>query len=234
MVIFPGGTGVSGLEVYTWEAADGCHGGSPHLHTACTEGYVVVEGRGELETLTPAGHTRVPLRPGTVAWFTPGTVHRAVNHGGLRVLVVMQNAGLPEAGDAVLTFPPEVLGDADAYRIAASLDPGDPEGSARRRRDLAVEGFQILRDHLTRGDLGPLFELYRQAVELVRPQAAAWRDVVAAGPAAALAATSRQIDALMAGDGGHLREAEVRKLDAPTPDDRAFGMCGRLETYRPA
>ncbi|GGL17679.1 hypothetical protein Sme01_73080 [Sphaerisporangium melleum] len=232
MVIFPGGTGVSGLEVYGWEAADGCHGGSPHLHTACTEGYVVVAGQGELQTLTPAGYTCVPLRPGTVAWFTPGTVHRAVNHGGLRVLVVMQNAGLPEAGDAVLTFPPEVLGDADAYRTAATLDPGDPEGSARRRRDLAVAGFQILRDHLTRGDPEPLFDLYRQAAELVRPQAAAWRDIVAAGPAAALAATSRQIDALVAGDGGHLREAEVRKLDAPAPEDRAFGMCGRLETYR--
>ncbi|WAX78627.1 cupin domain-containing protein [Streptomyces sp. KMM 9044] len=232
MVTFPGGTGLSGLEVYPWEAADGCHGGSPHLHTVCTEGYVVVAGGGELQTLTAQGYTSVPLRTGTVAWFSPGTVHRAVNHGGLRVIVVMQNAGLPEAGDAVLTFPPDVLADADRYRAAATLDPADPEGSARRRRDLAVAGFQTLRDHLADGNPEPLLTLYRQAAALVRPRAAAWRDIVTAGPAAAVAASSRHIDALLESDSSHLREAQVMSADAPAPDDRAFGMCGRLDTYR--
>ena len=32
-------------------------------------------------------------------------LHRAVNDGDLQVVVVMRNSGLPEAGDAVLTFP---------------------------------------------------------------------------------------------------------------------------------
>jgi hypothetical protein len=38
-----------------------------------------------------------------IAWFTPGTVHRMVNGSGLRATVLMQNSGLPEAGDAVFT-----------------------------------------------------------------------------------------------------------------------------------
>ncbi|WP_316959478.1 cupin [Streptomyces sp. TRM68367] len=191
-------------------------------------------GGGELQTRTPSGYTSVPLRAGTVAWFSPGTVHRAVNHGGLRVVVVMQNAGLPEAGDAVLTFPPDVLADADRYRAAATLDPADPEVSARRRRDLAVAGFRTLRDHLVDGAPEPLLTLCRQAAALVQPRAAAWRDIVAAGPAASVAASSRHIDALLEADGAHLRDAQVMAVDAPAPDDRAFGMCGRLDTYRTA
>ena len=78
-------------------------------------------------------------------WFTPGTIHRAVNRGGLEVVVVMQNAGLPEAGDAVMTFPPEVVADPARYAAAAALPPDaedDELGEAvRRRRDLAVDGF---------------------------------------------------------------------------------------------
>ena len=107
MPVFPGGTAVSGLKVYEWAADDGLCGGSPHVHLACTEAYVVVSGEGALQTLTAQGLSEIPLRAGTVAWFGPGTIHRAVNgDGSLRVVVLMQNGGLPEAGDAVLTFPP--------------------------------------------------------------------------------------------------------------------------------
>ncbi|HJP80470.1 MAG TPA: cupin domain-containing protein [Pseudonocardiaceae bacterium] len=125
--IFPGGTGVSGLSVYPWAAEDGVCGGSPHLHLACTEAYVVVGGRGAVQTLTAAGLTETPLSAGTVVWFSPGTIHRAVNHdGALRIVVLMQNSGLPEAGDAV---------------FAGVVD----EASARARRDLAVRGFSNCR-----------------------------------------------------------------------------------------
>jgi mannose-6-phosphate isomerase-like protein (cupin superfamily) len=113
---FPGATGLSEVTIYDWPGADGCAGGSPHMHTASTEAYVVLEGSGRLETLNSDGFTSSPLEPGAVLWFTPGTVHRAINDSGnLRVLVVMQNAGLPENGDAVMTFPPEHLADAEAY-----------------------------------------------------------------------------------------------------------------------
>ncbi|MFD0804404.1 cupin domain-containing protein, partial [Streptomonospora algeriensis] len=121
---FPGGTAVSHLHVYDWPTPDGLAGGSPHLHTASTEGYVVVRGEGALETLSGSGYTRTPLAPGTLLWFTPGTVHRLVNGSGdLELLVVMQNAGLPEAGDAVLTYPPDVLADPDAYARVTAIPP---------------------------------------------------------------------------------------------------------------
>lgn len=52
--------------------------------------------------------------------------------------VLMQNSGLPEAGDAVLAFPPEVVADPERYATAAALPPGTgpaTEAAARRRRD---------------------------------------------------------------------------------------------------
>ncbi len=115
MPLFPGGVAVSGLDVYDWEAVDGRCGGSPHLHTASSEGYVVVGGSGAVHTVSAEGVAEHPLAVGDVVWFSPGTVHRLVNDSELRLVVVMANAGLPEAGDAVLTFPAEVLDDAEAY-----------------------------------------------------------------------------------------------------------------------
>ncbi|GAB3933934.1 hypothetical protein GCM10027614_06000 [Micromonospora vulcania] len=56
-------------------------------------------------------------------------MHRLVNGGGLSIVVLMQNSGLPEAGDAVLTFPPDVLADPAAYAAAAAL----PDGERRAR-----------------------------------------------------------------------------------------------------
>jgi mannose-6-phosphate isomerase-like protein (cupin superfamily) len=105
---FPGATGVTVLDVYDWVAPDGLPGGSAHVHLASTEGYLVLSGAGRLQTLSERGYAQTPLHPGDCLWFTPGTIHRLVNDSELRLLVVMQNAGLPEHGDAVLTFPPRV------------------------------------------------------------------------------------------------------------------------------
>jgi mannose-6-phosphate isomerase-like protein (cupin superfamily) len=235
--IFPGGTAVSGLHVYPWPAADDLCGGSPHVHLACTEAYVVVEGEGALHTLTAAGLVRTPLAPGVVAWFGPGTIHRAVNGDGrLRAVVVMQNAGLPEAGDAVLTFPPEVLADPDAYlRAAALAAPGvshaGDEKSARGRRDLAVEGFSRLSERTAAGDTSALVEFYRQAVALRRDRIAVWRRIWRDGPAEAVRRTEAHFDAIEGGDVAHLLAASLGVRRAPEPEDRAFGMCGRLDTY---
>ena len=118
---FPGATSVSRLSVYDWPTADGLAGGSPHLHTASTEGYVVLGGHGAVQTLSGDGHASHPLAEGDLVWFTPGTVHRLINDGELEILVVMQNAGLPEAGDAIFTFPPEVLAEADYVGSTAGM-----------------------------------------------------------------------------------------------------------------
>jgi len=125
---FPGATAVTVLDVYDWIAPDGLPGGSAHVHLASTEGYVVASGAGRLQTLGERGYAETPLGPGDCLWFTPGTIHRLVNEGDLRLFVVMQNAGLPEHGDAVLTFPPEILADPAAYARAASLPSGAADG----------------------------------------------------------------------------------------------------------
>lgn len=67
----------------------------------------------------------------------------------------MQNGGLPEAGDAVLTFPPAALADRDAYARASAIpgagaDPAAREAAAQARRDLAVEGFGELCERVER------------------------------------------------------------------------------------
>jgi mannose-6-phosphate isomerase-like protein (cupin superfamily) len=118
---FPGATAITVLDVYDWVAPDGLPGGSAHVHLASTEGYVVASGAGRLQTLGERGYAETPLRPGDCLWFTPGTIHRLVNEGDLRLFVVMQNAGLPEHGDVVLTFPSGILADPAAYARAATL-----------------------------------------------------------------------------------------------------------------
>ncbi|MET9929361.1 MULTISPECIES: cupin [unclassified Streptomyces] len=230
----PGAVAVSHLTVYDWPAADGLRGGTPHLHLTCSEGYVVVGGTGSVQTLTATGFRQTPLAAGALVWFTPGTIHRLVNGDGLRVVVLMQNSGLPEAGDAVLTLPPALLADPDAYRSAAVLPPdgteAEREQAARTRRDLAVEGFLGLCETAEAGDPEPLAAFHRAAATLVRPQIAEWRARWERGAAVAAAATAAQLDALGRGDRGHLAEARVRER-RPVEQGR-FGMCGRLDVYR--
>lgn len=231
--LFPGGVAVSSLRVYDWEAEDGLRGGSPHLHTASSEGYVVTAGSGEVHTVSAAGRGIRRLEPGEVVWFSPGTVHRLVNHGGLELIVVMQNAGLPEAGDAVLTFPADVLDDPEAYARAATLPDGTEDeraGAARARRDLALRGYlELLHDLEARG-LPTLAELHARAARLVQPRVARWQKLWESTVAAEAARTRDQLERLADGKPGLLTDAAVERgerRDAP----RAFGMCGRLQTW---
>jgi mannose-6-phosphate isomerase-like protein (cupin superfamily) len=255
--LFPGGTAVSLLAVYDWSGPDGVAGGSAHVHLACTEGYVVVGGRGRLQTLSGDGYAETPLTPLTVAWFSPGVIHRLINDGGLQILVVMQNGGLPEAGDSVLTFPPAQLADPRAYRAAASLPdsatatpaagpgdpataagpgdpataagPSDPATAARARKDLAVAGFVQLRERVAAEGQRALDDFYAAAAALVRGQLPAWREAWEAGPFAAAVRTGNQIGLLASGIHEHLREGRLTVLGPRA--DRGYGMCGRLAAY---
>ncbi|MEV4360004.1 cupin domain-containing protein [Nonomuraea sp. NPDC049625] len=234
--LFPGGTSISDLAVYDWECADGVHGGTPHLHTVSTEAYVVTAGRGEVHTLSAAGFARDRLEAGTVLWFSPGTIHRLVNEDGLRLVVIMQNAGLPEAGDAVLTFPADVLRDRDAYLAAATLPADGSEAeraaAARTRRDLAVTGFQqLLKDVDDRGGQA-LADFHRLAAALVRPRAGSWAELWSGTVEAETERTRRQLAAIADGDPAHLGQAAVVRT-TPRSGPRAFGMCGRLQTWKP-
>ncbi|MYR97590.1 MULTISPECIES: cupin domain-containing protein [unclassified Streptomyces] len=229
----PGAVAVSHLTVYDWPAADGLRGGTPHLHLTCSEGYVVVGGTGSVQTLTATGFRQTPLDPGALVWFTPGTIHRLVNEDGLRVVVLMQNSGLPEAGDAVLTLPPALLAAPDVYGAASALPPdgteAERERAARARRDLAVEGFLALRDAAEAGDPEPLAAFHRAAAALVRPRVEEWRTRWEQGAGLAAVATAAQLDALERGEWDHLAGARVRE-QRPVERGR-FGMCGRLDVY---
>ncbi|MFF2506407.1 cupin [Streptomyces sp. NPDC058067] len=228
----PGAVGLSHLNAYEWEAADGVCGGSPHLHLVCTEAYVVTGGHGAVQTLGPGGYREIPLEPGSLAWFTPGTVHRMVRGGDLRITVLMQNSGLPEAGDAVFTFPPEVLADPDRYAATATLPTRTgprAEAAARKRRDLAVEGYLPLRAALLAGDEAPYLAFQRAAARLVRDKVPGWRELWRAGALAAAERTGAQLTALEAADPTHLAEAGTY---ATGPTRRGgYGMCGRRDEY---
>lgn len=227
----PGGVAVSHLCVYDWPAADGVRGGTPHMHLTCSEAYVVTGGRGAVQTLTTSGYEVTPLAPGTVARFTPGTIHRLVDEGDLRITVLMQNSGLPEAGDAVLTLPPAYLTDPETYaaatRIPADVPRDEQERAARARRDLAVEGYRALREA---SGPEPLAAFHRAAAALVKPRLAQWRARWERGARAAAAATGEQLDRLERGDVSHLADAVVR-AEEPSVYGK-FGMCGRLDVYR--
>ncbi len=232
---FPGATAVSRLRVYDWPTTDGLAGGSPHLHTASAEGYVVLAGRGTVQTLSGDGYAEHALAEGDLVWFTPGTVHRLVNRGGLDILVVMQNAGLPEAGDALMTFPPAVLADPEAYARAATLpsaSSGDDvlAAAARARRDLAIEGSLSLVERVRAEGPAALEGLYAAAASLVADRTAAWLSRWRDGAAAQAEATGTQLAALAAGDGAHLRSSTVRRRNA-APPPLGYGMCGRLQVW---
>ncbi|WP_394618196.1 cupin domain-containing protein [Lentzea sp. JNUCC 0626] len=216
---FPGGVGISGLRVYDWPAVDGVCGGSPHVHLACSEAYYVIAGRGSVQTLTRRGFTETPLSEGVVAWFTPGTIHRLVNDSDLRIIVIMQNSGLPEAGDAVFTFPADVLADPARYAECARADD---EESARKRRDLALEGFLELRD------ADALEDFYRAAVRLKQPGLDAWEKRWRERALASAELTGEHLERLRGGDIAHLGEAAVQVTHGQGP---RFGMCGRLDVF---
>jgi mannose-6-phosphate isomerase-like protein (cupin superfamily) len=235
---FPGATGVTVLDVYDWVAPDGLPGGSAHVHLASTEGYVVVGGAGRLQTLGQRGYTETPLRPGDCLWFTPGTIHRLVNDGQLRLLVVMQNAGLPEHGDAVLTFPPDILADPAAYARAATLTSPDDEAdadpalaaAARRRASLAVEGYLTLRARVAAEGPAALEDFYAAALRLTRERASDWLGRWRAGALATAELTGTHLAEIGAQVPGHLELASLWRIERPAAA-RGYGMCGRLTTY---
>src|SRR4051812_1851889 len=230
MIPLPASIGISHLAVYETTGPDGIDGGSPHVHLTCTEAYVVTAGRGSVQTLGPGGYREEPLAPLDVLSFSPGIIHRLVNDGGLELFVVMQNSGLPEAGDGVFTFPPAVLADREEYfRHAALADPGavytDREDAAAARRDLAVHGFLELRD------AGPdaLDAFYAAALKIVAPRLDEWEGRWRDGALAAAQRTGELLAAARAGDTGPLHGARLERARAQD-DPRKLGMCGRLAT----
>lgn len=233
---FPGGTAVSGLRVYDWESDDGLCGGSPHLHTVSSEAYLVTAGRGGVHTLSMTGAEEHSLSAGSLLWFSRGTVHRLVNTEDLALTVIMSNAGLPEAGDAVLTFPRHILQDPDLYAEHAVLprDAGESalSAAARRRRDLALEGYAELHTSVLHDGPGALVEFHRAAAHLVRPRVKRWKELWEANVLAQVQATGQALQDLAEGSAAPLAGAAVARGRQRTGE--GYGMCGRLTTWEDA
>src|SRR3984957_4639189 len=235
---FPGGIGVTHLRVYDSSAPDGLAGGSPHMHFACSEAYLVIKGQGSVQTLSSAGFREIPLRAGSLVWFTPGLIHRLINvDGQLEIFAVMENAGLPEHGDSVLTFPPQYLHDQDSYLQVASLEgngslSASAQKGARNRRDLAVEGFHILCAEVAKG--GSLQNFYSRVVRLIRPKESAWRGIWEAGAVSTIRRPRTFLDNLNLGASDYLNEGRVFEVPVdPEHEERRPGMCGTLRPYLP-
>jgi mannose-6-phosphate isomerase-like protein (cupin superfamily) len=236
----PGGVSLTHLQVYNTRGPDGLCGGSPHLHFACSEAYWVVAGEGGVQTLSESGFQEVPLNPGCVVWFTPGLIHRLVNRDGhLEIYVIMENAGLPENGDSLLTFAPHYLQDERGYLDVASLSPAgavyaNSEEAARRRRDLAVEGFLALRQAFETEGAAALREFYGRAVRLMQAKAPAWRRLWQSGPRNTIERTESYLDALASGSGNYLANGAVFEMPVDWEHEtRKFGFCGTLRPYFP-
>jgi hypothetical protein len=149
---------------------------------------------------------------------------------------VMENAGLPEHGDSVITFPFKYLQDEDSYRQSASLDtgglaPGDQQDAARKRRDLAVRGFQMLR---AESEKGSLETFYQQVARLMRLKEPGWRKIWETGPMRTIQRTRTFLDQLNLGNSDYLNEGRVFEVPVdPEHELRKLGMCGTLRPYLP-
>jgi mannose-6-phosphate isomerase-like protein (cupin superfamily) len=224
-----GGVAVSRLRVYEELAPDGWAGGSPHMHLACAEAYVVLAGSGSVEVLNLLdGYRRLELRAGDALQFDPGVVHRLVNDGELEILVMMQNAGLPENGDAVFTFPADILESAEAYRQCAAIDSLE---DALVRRDRAVAGLDALKEGFASSlEEGRrlLSAFHRRAEVLVRPSASRWLDIVESGPGAAVVETRERVEGILAGEPANLGGARTVLIETTV---ERLGMCGRLNPF---
>jgi mannose-6-phosphate isomerase-like protein (cupin superfamily) len=231
---FPGGVALTRLGVYDWEAADGVCGGSPHMHTASTEAYLVLSGTGRVETIRSSGYESHDLAPNDLLWFSPGTIHRIVNTGDLDILAIMQNGGLPEAGDAVLTFEADIVADAERYSRTAALAATPPSGSlaqaARTRRDAAMAGYQRLKNAALAGDFDAVEQFHSDAVRLVQSRVPGWRELWSGTIAPEAARTEQWLADLAEGQYSHFKDATVSRT-APASPERIFGMCGMLQKW---
>ncbi|MFD0478802.1 hypothetical protein ACFQ0B_69430 [Nonomuraea thailandensis] len=122
-----------------------------------------------------------------------------------------------------MTFPPEVVADAERYREAATLPAVDVEAAVARRRDLAVDGFH----RLAEGGPEALRRFYDSAVALVRPKVAGWRGIWESTVAEQARRTAGILDALARGDGAHLQESALME----SPPQERWGMCGHLRAH---
>ncbi len=221
------GVGLTHLTVYDGRPGpDGVVGGCAHVHAVTDEAYFCIGGQGaiDLHDLT-RGYRQVALSPGAYVQFTPGTLHRSVNHGGLQLVCLMGNSGLAERGDARIYFGPEADRDPELYRTLQRLPEKGLDG-ALERRDRAAEGHAALmrlwaddRDAYRRR-LAEFINLHAAAMSKIRTDL---ESIVQTGPAAWLDRAQERLERLPA----LAALAEASRGEAQRGEPR-LGMCGLL------
>ena len=226
----PGATLVTRLKVYDTLTPDGQFGGTPHVHLMCTEMYFVSAGSGAVEMIDWNGFSKVDLSLNSALIFSPGTVHRLINpNKNLELFIVMQNSGLPERGDNVVSFKDEILADAEAYQKAMKVSDFD---EAYVRRDQGVEGFLELKASFEKGleqGRNALKQFYERATEQTRTLRSSWQNVIHKGPLHEAQTSLSHIKNLEQGNVSHLQQASHFLIE---PDDyKTPGFCGALNRY---
>lgn len=226
----PGGTLLTRLKVYDSAGPDGLRGGTPHVHLVCTELYYVLSGTGSVELLDRNGFSTAELSPHAALLFNSGTIHRLINpKGDLDILIMMQNSGLPERGDNVVTFQNEML--ADPSRYAAAMK-AETLSDALRRRDRGVEGFLELKaafaESKTAGQRA-LDEFYKLAALRTKPVHQEWYKRVTNGAFEDAQESLHKIIELSGGKTEYLRAARHEFI--PAADCAQVGFCGQLYRY---
>jgi len=226
----PGATLMTRLNVYDTPSPDGQISGTPHVHLACSEMYVVLSGRGAVELVDKNGFARVEMAAHDALLFAPGTIHRLINpDGNFEILVIMQNSGLPERGDNVVTFTEEWLSSDECYAEAMTVKSLE---DAHRRRDRGVEGFMQLKAAFaqsTQAGQTALEAFYASAAARTANRQAQWDDMVRHGALAAAQETFVHLEQLKQHDLSYLSDsayAVIRQSNA-----NKLGFCGHLDRY---
>jgi len=215
--------------------ADGVASGAAHIHLVCSEFYYVLKGTGKMELLTMEGVETVELMPGKTVFFRPGVFHRVLNpNGDLEILAIMQNGGLPERGDFVLSFPPETLSNPAAYNQALRATTLQ---EAMRRRDLSLKGFFALKDAFGRSKeegQAALRAFYRAARNLIAPKVDGFEWVLKVGAQTEVKASLDACDFLRSGTLEYLEQSPQGVNHGaiyPLNEPAKIGMCGELHPY---
>lgn len=226
----PGATLTTRLKVYDTAGPDGQIGGTPHLHLCCTEMYFVTGGNGSVEIIDSTGFSIVELPLHAAYIFSPGTIHRLINPGkDLELFIVMQNSGLPERGDNVVTFNGEIMQSQDKYAAAMKVHAVE---DGYRRRDQGVAGFLELKKAFEQSGQEGLAALHRfhgLAAKRTASRQAEWRSVVTGGALAEAQRSLAMLDALAQEETGYLNGTQ-QHLVLPKAYS-AVGFCGRLDRY---
>lgn len=226
----PGATLMTRLNVYDTVSPDGQISGTPHIHLACTEMYIVLGGWGAVELIDMKGFSRVEMQAHDALLFAPGTIHRLINpDGNFEILVVMQNSGLPERGDNVVTFTEEFLSTDTAYAKAMSVKSLE---EAHQRRNRGVEGFLQLKaafNESQEAGQAALQEFYAYAEARTVSRQEEWCEIVQNGALAAAKESIAHLESLKQHDLSYLSQsahAVIRQSNANT-----LGFCGHLDRY---